>query len=191
MPKKATLTPEQRYANRRACQEDYRHRVHRFTLQFSLQDTEAYEWFVSHPDQGKYLKSLILADKQKQLMLSSETNYESEVTDTMVDYNELLYEKVQAEYDAFIEELKQMTPEQVIDRAYEKVTKENMVTIIREENLTPAEAKALNREKYPLDRMYQEWLDTDVSEMQMLKDSIDDTAKKAVKEMKEKQKESR
>jgi len=39
--------------------------------------------------------------------------------------------------------------------------------------------------------MYQEWLDTDVSEMQMLKDSIDDTAKKAVKEMKDKQKESR
>ena len=107
------------------------------------------------------------------------------------NYNELLYEKVQAEYDAFIEELKRMTPEQVIDRAYEKVTKENMVTIIREENLTPAEAKALNREKYPLDRMYQEWLDTDVSEMQMLEDSIDDTAKKAVKEMKDKQKESR
>ena len=108
-----------------------------------------------------------------------------------VDYNELLYEKVQAEYDAFIEELKRMTPEQVIDRAYEKVTKENMVTITQENNLTSAEAKALNREKYPLDRMYQEWLDTDVSEMQMLKDSIDDTAKKAVKEMKEKQKESR
>ena len=40
-----------------------------------------------------------------------------------VDYNELLYEKVQAEYDAFVEELKRMTPEQVIDRAYEKVTK--------------------------------------------------------------------
>lgn len=108
-----------------------------------------------------------------------------------VDYNELLYEKVQAEYDAFIEELKRMTPEQVIDRAYEKVTKENMVMVIQENNLEPSEAKALCREKYPLDRMYQEWLDTDVSEMQMLKDSIDDTAKKAVKEMKEKQKESR
>ena len=108
-----------------------------------------------------------------------------------VDYNELLYEKVQAEYDAFIEELKRMTPEQVIDRAYEKVTKENMVMVIQENNLEPSEAKALCREKYPLDRMYQEWLDTDVSEMQRLKDSIDDTAKKAVKEMKEKQKESR
>ena len=108
-----------------------------------------------------------------------------------VDYNELLYEKVQAEYDAFIEELKRMTPEQVIDRAYEKVTKENMVAAIQEKELTPSEAKALYREKYPLDRMYQEWLDTDVSEMQMLKDSIDDTAKKAVKEMNEKHRDSR
>lgn len=108
-----------------------------------------------------------------------------------LNFNDLLYEKVQAEYDAFIEELKRITPEQVIERAYEKVTKENMVTIIQEKELTPSEAKALYREKYPLDRMYQEWLDTDVSEMQILRDSIDDTAKKAVKEMKDKQRESR
>ena len=108
-----------------------------------------------------------------------------------VDYNVLLYEKVQAEYDAFIEELKQMTPEQVIDRAYEKVTKEKMVMVIQENNLEPYEAKALCREKYPLDRMYQEWLDTDVSYMDLLKDSIDDTAKKAVKATKEKQRERR
>lgn len=191
MSKIAKLTPEERYANRRACQEDYRHRVHRFTLQFSLQDTEAYEWFSKHSDQGKYLKSLILADKQRQLMLSSETNYESEVTDAMVDYNELLYKKVQAEYDTFIEEIKKQPSEKVIERAYEIVTKQNMVVIIQESNLTPVEAKSLYREKYPLDRMYREWLDTDVSEMQMLKDSIDDTAKTAVKELKEKQRESR
>lgn len=109
----------------------------------------------------------------------------------IVDYNELLYEKVQAEYDAFIEELKRMTPEQIIERAYEKVTKENMVMAIQDKELTYTEAKALCREKYPLDCMYREWLDTDVSGMQMLKDSIDDAAKKAVKEMKEKQRESR
>lgn len=107
------------------------------------------------------------------------------------DYVELLYEKVQAEYDAFIEELKRMTPEQVIDKAYEKVIKEDLVTEIQHGSLEQTEAKALYREKYPLDRMYQEWLDTDVSYMDLLKDSIDDTAKKAVKEMKEKQRESR
>ena len=35
---------------------------------------------------------------------------------------------------------------------YEKVTKENMVMVIQENNLEPSEAKALCREKYPLDR---------------------------------------
>ena len=108
-----------------------------------------------------------------------------------IDYVELLYEKVQAEYDAFIEELKRMTPEQVIEKAYQKVIKEDLVTEIQHGSLGQTEAKALYREKYPLDRLYQEWLDTDVSYMDLLKDSIDDTAKKAVKEMKEKQKESR
>ena len=53
------------------------------------------------------------------------------------------------------------------------------------------EAKALYLEKYPLDRAYQDWLKSDVSETAMLRDSIDDTAKDVVKERKEKQRESR
>lgn len=107
------------------------------------------------------------------------------------DYNVLLYEKVQAEYEAFVEELKRMTPEQVIEHAYEKVIKEDMVTECEHGNLEQAEAKALYLDKYPLDRMYRDWLDTDVSYMNLLKDSIDDSAKDAVKEMKEKKRESR
>ncbi len=62
---KARLSPEQRYANRRACQENYRHRVRRFTLQFSLKDTEVLEWFEKQTDKGKYLKELILTDKER------------------------------------------------------------------------------------------------------------------------------
>ena len=40
-----------------------------------------------------------------------------------VDYNDLLYEKMQQEYDAFIAGLKLMSSEQIIDSAYEKVIK--------------------------------------------------------------------
>ena len=47
--------------------ENYRHRVRRFTLQFSLKDTEVLEWFDKQPDKGKYLKELMLADKERQL----------------------------------------------------------------------------------------------------------------------------
>ena len=35
------------------------------------------------------------------------------------DYNKLLYEKAQKEYDALIAELKELPCEQVIERAYE------------------------------------------------------------------------
>ncbi len=94
-----------------------------------------------------------------------------------VDYNELLYEKVQAEYDNFIEALKQMAPEQIIERAYEKVIKENIVTVIQLNELSISKAEALFCEKYTLDHLYQEWLNTNVSKMQILKDFIDDTDK--------------
>ena len=72
MPKKRWLSDEQRNENRKSSQENYRHRVRRFTFQFSLKDTEALEWFEAQPDKGKYLKELILTDKQQQLQKQQE-----------------------------------------------------------------------------------------------------------------------
>lgn len=106
------------------------------------------------------------------------------------DYNALLYEKVQAEYDAFIEELKTKPAEEVIEKAYEKVFKEEFVCICEFANFDRKEAKALYLEKYPLDRMYQDWLKSDASYMDMLRDSVDDSLKSAA-ERRDKQRESR
>lgn len=47
--------------------DEYRSRIKRFTLQFSLGDGEAREWFEQQPEQGAYLKGLILRDKAEQL----------------------------------------------------------------------------------------------------------------------------
>ena len=108
-----------------------------------------------------------------------------------VDYNVLLYEKMQQEYNSFIEELKQMSPEQVIEHAYEKVFKEEILTECDVTDLEPQQAKALYLEKYPLDRVYRDWLDNDCSYMDMIKDTLQDSAKDELKELKDKQKESR
>ena len=89
------------------------------------------------------------------------------------DYNTLLYEKVQAEYDAFIEELKAKPAGEIIEKAYEKVFKEEMVCICEFANFEQKEAKAMYLEKYPLDRMYHDWLKSDVSYMDMLRESVD------------------
>lgn len=72
MSKKRLLSDKQRLENRKSAQENYRHRICRFTFQFSLKDTEALEWFEAQPDKGKYLKELILADKQQQLQKQQE-----------------------------------------------------------------------------------------------------------------------
>ena len=107
------------------------------------------------------------------------------------DYNDLLYEKAQKEYDDVIAELKELPSEQVIERAYEKVIKENILCILEESQRDQKEAKALYLEKYPLDRAYQDWLKSDVSGTAMLRDSIDDTSIDALKERREIQRESR
>ena len=107
------------------------------------------------------------------------------------DYNTLLYEKVQAEYDAFIEELKAKPAGEIIEKAYEKVFKEEIVCICEFANFEQKEAKAMYLEKYPLDRMYHDWLKSDVSYMDMLRESVDDSLKSATAERREKQRESR
>lgn len=108
-----------------------------------------------------------------------------------LDYNELLYEKVQQEYDAFIAGLKLMSNEQVLDSAYEKVIKSDILIECENGRLDQKEAKALYLEKYPLDRIYQDWLKSDFSYMDMIRDTIDDSAKDAIKERREKHRESR
>lgn len=96
----------------------------------------------------------------------------------MNDYKNLLIQKVQSEYDEFIENLKKLPSEKVIDFSYEKVIKEDLVTSIESTNLDEVQDKSLYRLKYPLDYCYREWLDNDLSHMEMLEDTINDAANK-------------
>ena len=196
MGREAKLTPEERYANRRASQEDYRHRVRRFTLQFSLRDEEVLEWFEKQTDKGKYLKDLMLADKQKQTELCpqvscSQDNYEMEGDEMAIDFKAMLNEKMQNEYAAFLAELKGLPTEQVVMKAYEKVYKEELLACISDCALDPIEAKALYKQKNPLDYCYQKWLKNDLSVMNMLEDTVRDATKDAVIELRARNRESR
>lgn len=53
--RKKRLSDEEKRERRKAAQEDYRHRVLRFNLQFNLKDAEAREWFERQEDKGEYL----------------------------------------------------------------------------------------------------------------------------------------
>ncbi len=100
----------------------------------------------------------------------------------MNNINDRLYTKISGEYDNFIENLKTLPPEQVIEKSYEKVFKEDILLTIEGENLSPEKAKALLKLEKPLDSLYHAWLETDASYMDRLYDCVEGYADKMIAE---------
>ena len=105
------------------------------------------------------------------------------------DLRDLLYQKASKEQDAFIEHLKTLPPEQIIDRSYEKAMRDDILMTFENdymsEYLSEKQVKELLKLDCPLAACYAEWLDTDVSHMDMLRDIIDSYAKRLVEENEE------
>ena len=111
------------------------------------------------------------------------------------DLRDLLYQKASKEQDAFIEHLKTLTPEQIIDRSYEKAMRDDILMTFENdymsEHLSEKQVKELLKLDCPLAVCYAEWLDTDVSHMDMLRDTIDDFTKKLVEENEQQKKDKK
>lgn len=97
---------------------------------------------------------------------------------------EQLSEKIQKEYDDFIENLKLLPPEHIVESSYEKVFKEKFMTTVQYKDFSKQEIKALLKMDYPLDSLYQEWLKNDLSYIPFIEDTVDDHIKKAMKQQK-------
>ena len=104
------------------------------------------------------------------------------------EMNNKLYRKLETEYTNFIENLKTLSPDEIISKSYEKVFKEDILLCFDERELSFKEAKALFSLEKPLDSMYHDWLEVDTSYMDELRDSTHDSIKKAVEFMNEKSK---
>lgn len=98
--------------------------------------------------------------------------------------NEMLNDKVQDEYNTFIEKLKELPSEKIIEHSYEKVFKEDLAIALLEKTLSPDQVKAMLSLKFPLDELYQEWMKTDISYMDILSDIVDNKVESTVKKMK-------
>lgn len=89
-----------------------------------------------------------------------------------MNYNTKLYDKMSTELDNFISELKNQSPDLIIESAYELVIKEDILSIFEYTDYSQNEAKALFELPYPLDAIYQAWLKNDLSYMSLLEDTI-------------------
>lgn len=100
-----------------------------------------------------------------------------------MNYNTKLYDKMSTELENFISELKNQSPDLIIESAYELVIKEDILSIFEYTDYTQNEAKALFELSYPLDAIYQAWLKNDLTYMDLLKITIDNRIESALKEI--------
>ena len=77
--------------------------------------------------------------------------------------NQELYTKMYQEYTEFLATISKLTPEKILDSAYEKVFKEELLTSLETKPLPYGQAVALLRSEYPLDQCYHAWLKSDAS----------------------------
>lgn len=94
-----------------------------------------------------------------------------------VNYNELLYAKLEREFNIFISHMMLHTPEQVVDYAYEITFKKEFLSHFEFSELSQDKAKALYDLDYPLQELYNEWLSNDLS----LNDLIDATVETMIR----------
>ncbi len=100
------------------------------------------------------------------------------------ELRDLLYDKVKAEYDQFLDGLKTLPVEEVIQKSYEKVFKEDILLTFEEsEHFSDEQLKALLKTSNTLDACYTAWLKQDYTYMDMLSDTIGDYAENRVKEI--------
>lgn len=82
-------------------------------------------------------------------------------------------EKITNEYNDYIENLKNEKPEVIIEKAYEKVCKEEIIYLFEEKDLSVQECKALLKCPNILDECYDNWLNCDSNFKEILEYSVD------------------
>lgn len=97
-------------------------------------------------------------------------------------------EKITNEYNDFINELKNERPDVIIERAYEKVCKEEMVYAFEKKDLSATECRALLKCPNVLNDCYSDWLNSDGNFNEMLEYTIDNSVEDITKDYKREQK---
>ena len=82
----------------------------------------------------------------------------------------ILYEKAADEQKIYI------SPEQIIESSYEKVIRDDILSIFENEDISRAQTLELLKLKEPLADCYARWLHNDYSHMDMLRDTIEEFA---------------
>lgn len=88
-----------------------------------------------------------------------------------------LIKKMKNELIEFHDELKKLSPQEIIDSAYEIDTKTELIFLVENAPLTPQETRVLLRMSHPLDYLYVEWRNKDITPNDPMIDTIKEAAR--------------
>ena len=98
-----------------------------------------------------------------------------------------LYERMSAENETFLTDLKAKPVDEIISHAYEIACRDNLLILFEDEtSLSERQLTVLNEFEHPLSQLYTDWLSRDTDEMDAFRDSIaccaDDILRKRTEE---------
>ena len=84
-----------------------------------------------------------------------------------------LYERMSAENETFLTDLKAKPVDEIISHAYEIACRDNLLMLFEDEtSLSERQLAVLNEFEHPLSQLYTDWLSRDTDEMDAFRDSI-------------------
>lgn len=89
----------------------------------------------------------------------------------------MLYERMEQENEAFLANLKEETPDEIISHAYQIACRQDMLMLFEDEtSLTPRQLETLLEYEHPLEHLYGDWIRRDTDEIEILRRSIESCA---------------
>lgn len=92
------------------------------------------------------------------------------------ELNRQLYDKMSAEFEKFKEDLLNSSPQEVLDRAYEYVIKDDILISLEYNDLTASRADVLLKSENSLNDVYNAWMDSESNHMDEIRDILDSAA---------------
>lgn len=98
------------------------------------------------------------------------------------ELNTALYEKMFAEQERFVDELKTQPPEEILKHAYEYAIREDFLCALENRDLPPQEVRAMLKLDAPLSELFKEWDNQETTYMDRIWDVFSDKAGQQAKE---------
>lgn len=100
------------------------------------------------------------------------TNTKDEKEDKLYD---ILFDKLEKEYEEFCNGVKKKTPDEIIDKAYEITVKREFIDELMTRDLYNEEKVIMIKQKDLLNELYTDWLDTDIQLGDSLRSTMEDS----------------